>query len=668
MKLTKVRITNFQSIHDSTEFDTADVTCLVGKNEAGKTALLKALYRLNPVIESEGEFDAVEDYPRQAVADYEDDLKAGRAEPAQVVHATYTLERDDIAAVENAFGEKCLSDDDPAVTLHKGYANEVTFTGITVDSTSAIVHLIEEAGLPQPLTAQLLPLTAATEMLKVLSDAEETDAVRQLRPKLDAISANDVASVVYTDILRDRIPKFLYFDEYSQMKGHDNLDALKNRLDSNALNPQDHPLVGLINLAGLDLNQLTAPGRTQALIARLEAAENRLTQKVLTYWSQNRHLRMKFDIRPALHEDGPGMTSGTNIWGRVHDTQHMVSTALGTRSRGFVWFFSFLAWYSKLRKEGKNLILLLDEPGLSLHAKAQADLLRYFDKELKPHHQVIYTTHSPFMVSPGQFGSVRIVQDPSIEPDSDEDPDQPSGTRVTTDVLEATPDSLFPLQGALGYEIHQTLFIGPNCLVVEGVSDLLYIQTVSALLQERNKCGLSAKWTVTPVGGADKVPTFVALIGAQTNLNVAVLIDYQKKDQQIIENLYKRKLLKKKNVLTFADYTGGSEADIEDMFSPAFYLTLVNRAFGASIALAGLSDKHPRILRRLEQYMATTPLPDGAIFNHYRPARYFADHVGSLATQLIDEELERFEQVFKALNGLLPTTLRSVDSGQETRR
>ena len=127
MKLTKLRITNFQSIQDSTEFDIAHVTCLVGKNEAGKTALLKALYRLNPVMESEGAFDAVEDYPRLAVSDYEDDIKTGHAEPAQVVHATYTLERDDIAAVENAFGKNCLSDNDPTVTLQKGYSNQVTF-------------------------------------------------------------------------------------------------------------------------------------------------------------------------------------------------------------------------------------------------------------------------------------------------------------------------------------------------------------------------------------------------------------------------------------------------------------------------------------------------------------------------------------------------------------
>ena len=155
------------------------------------------------------------------------------------------------------------------------------------------------------------------------------------------------------------------------------------RVREKNLKGPDYPLLGLIALAGLDLNQLVAPERTEALLAKLEAAENQLTQKVLTYWSQNRHLRLKFEIHPALPSDPVGMTTGTNIWGRVQDTKHMVSTALGTRSRGFVWFFSFLAWYSQLRKKGENIILLLDEPGLSLHAKAQADLLRYFEEELK---------------------------------------------------------------------------------------------------------------------------------------------------------------------------------------------------------------------------------------------------------------------------------------------
>ena len=420
-----------------------------------------------------------------------------------------------------------------------------------------------------------------------------------------------------------------------------------------SLENADYPLLGLLDLAGLDLSEVFEPERTEALLASLEAAENQLTQTALTYWSQNRHLRMKFDIRPARPGDPTGMTAGMNIWGRIHDTKHMVSTALGTRSRGFVWFFSFLAWYSHLRREGRKLILLLDEPGLSLHAKAQEDLLRYFEKELKPNHQLIYTTHSPFMVDPAHFKRVRIVQDLSIEPNADDLLEEKQGTKVITEVLDATPDSLFPLQGALGYEIHQTLFIGPNNLVVEGVSDLLYIQTISALLQEMGKVGLSTDWTITPVGGSDKVTTFVALIGAQSNLNVAVLIDYQKKDRQSIENLYKRKLLSKRKVLTYADYVGSSEADVEDMFDPDFYLKLVNGALGSSIGLTDLVSRHPRILRRLKEYLASDSLPNGASFNHYRPARYFSGNIGVLSGDLTDQVLDRFEQAFKTLNGLL---------------
>ena len=173
---------------------------------------------------------------------------------------------------------------------------------------------------------------------------------------------------------------------------------------------------------------------------------------------------MTFDIRPALPKDPPNMNSGMNIWGRVEDTKHHVTTSLGTRSRGFVWFFSFLAWYSQRRKKRENIILLLDEPGLSLHAKAQEDLLRYFENELRPYHQLIYTTHSPFMVDPAHFEHVRIVQNLSIEPNSENLAEEQEGTKVITEVLDATPDSLFPLQGALGYEICQTLFHWPQQL------------------------------------------------------------------------------------------------------------------------------------------------------------------------------------------------------------
>ena len=653
MKLIKVHITEFQSIQDSTEFEIDDVTCLVGKNEAGKTALLKALYRLNPINEEDNEFDVTDDYPRSTMIEYENDVATERREPAQVVQATYTFEPDDITAVEEVFGSECLKDENPTIILHKGYSNEVEFSGLNVDNKSALKHLVKTADLSQQLTNQLLELETAKEMVEILSGAEQTEGSQQLAPMLESISEQDVSYVIFDQILRDRIPKFLYFDEYYQFKGQDNIEALKDRTNSNTLEESDYPLLGLIALAGLTLDQLTNPGRTEALIAKLEAAGNSLTQRLLPYWSQNQHLRMRFEIRPGQPEDPPGMESGTNIWGRVENTKHYVTTSLGTRSRGFVWFFSFLAWYSEIRRNGEKIILLLDEPGLSLHAKAQADLLRYFENQLKPHHQLIYTTHSPFMVDPKHFSRVRIVQDLSIEPNSDSLSEDQKGTKVITEVLSAIPDSLFPLQGALGYEIYQTLFIGPNCLVVEGVSDLLYIQTISALLQRRGKEGLSTDWTITPVGGAGNVPTFVALIGAQEHLNVAVLIDYQKKDRQSIENLYKEKLLKQQQVLTYANFVEGKEADVEDMFDADFYLKLVNGEFETDLTVDHLTKGPPRILIRLEKYFKNNPLPKGLQFNHYRPARYFSENIGSLEDQLSEQTFARFEQAFSTLNKLL---------------
>jgi hypothetical protein len=217
------------------------------------------------------------------------------------------------------------------------------------------------------------------------------------------------------------------------------------------------------------------------------------------------------------------------------------------------------------------------------------------------------------------------------------------------------PQTLFPLQGALGYDLSQTLFVGPNSLIVEGVSDLLYLQSISAALEALDRGGLSDLWTITPVGGSDKVPTFAALLGSQKNLKIATLIDIQQKDRQSIENLYKKKLMEQKNVLTFADFTGKKEADIEDMFDIEFYLKLVNAEYKTGLQKPlTVSDlpKRERVLSSIEAHLKDVPLKAGK-FNHYRPARYFADHTQALFKTLSPEVLDRFEQAFKKLNEIL---------------
>lgn len=655
MKLTHVQITEFQSIRDSNQFDVGGITCLVGKNEAGKSAVLQAIYRLNPIIESDGRYDVTDDYPRADVEDYRNDVESEQRAPATVIQATFQLDDSELKAIRAVLGAESIPSSD--LVLFKGYADPVgTYTfQFAADEAKGVHHLIKHGDLHPDVESQLEDATTAANALTVLAGVEQTESVKALTAILQKISKRGLAGYVFDTYIEPHVPEFVYFDEYYQMRGFENIEALIQRKANNKLQKSDYPMLGLIELARLKLEDLVNPQRTQELVNRLEGAGNYLTKRVLKYWSQNRHLDMRFDVRPARPGDPPGMTSGTNIWAGVYDSRHRVTTSLGTRSQGFVWFFSFLAWYSQLQKENKPLILLLDEPGLFLHAKAQMDLLNYFEKELAPSHQLVYTTHSPFMVDPKHWERTRIVQDKGIDT-LDPLPPKEEGTKVLVDVLEATSDSLFPLQGALGYEIHQTLFVGPNSLIVEGVSDLLYLQTMTAILEQEGRVGLSDKWTITPVGGAEKVPTFVALIGAQACLNLATLIDIDKTNEQTVENLYKRKLLAKNHVLTYAEFSDTKYADVEDMFDTTFYLELVNEEYKSSLTApikeADLDTKEPRVLQRLAKYLEKNPLKS-ATFNHFRPARLLAERASMLRPQLSATTLQRFEAAFKKLNALL---------------
>jgi predicted ATP-dependent endonuclease of OLD family len=172
--------------------------------------------------------------------------------------------------------------------------------------------------------------------------------------------------------------------------------------------------------------------------------------------------------------------------------------------------FSFLVKFAQVQKNGAKLILLLDEPGLTLHGKAQADLLRYFFEKLAPEHQVAFTTHSPFLVPPDDLPSVRIVEDRITSPR----PGQwvSEGTKVRDDTMVTDHDTLFPLQGALGYEITQTLFVGKHTLLVEGSGDILYLEAWSSALIRRGKIGVDRRWTLCPAGGIDKIQPFVACL------------------------------------------------------------------------------------------------------------------------------------------------------------
>jgi AAA15 family ATPase/GTPase len=653
MKLTEFRVREFRSIWDSGPVKVDDqVTCLVGKNEAGKTALLTALYRTHPIIPEHAVFDLTYDYPKREVEDYRFAVENEDRDEVVVVESTYELDDEDIEAVTSIFGSKVLKSKTFIRHTYYGKANW-KFLFATNDA-AARQHLANNTALSDELVTTLKAAADWAQFEAALDATEATEAVNVLKTLVGKVTKHGLAHYVVNTLVWPRAPKFLYFDEYYQLKGHDNLDALIVRSDNNQLEDSDRPLIGLINLARLKLKELVQAQNTTELKNKLQNAGNFLTQRIVKYWSQNQHIQMRFDVRDAKPQDPPGMQSGINVWGEVYDTAHMASTPLGTRSRGFVWFFSFLAWYEDVKRQRQNVVLLLDEPGLSLHGRAQSDLLNYFETELSDH-QLLYTTHSPFMIDSKKFDRVRIVQDLGIDA-GDPLPKDKDGTKVLMNVFDATDDSLFPLQGALGYEIQQTLFIGPNSLIVEGPADMLFIRAVSAQLEREGRTGLSEEWVITPVGGSGKVPTFVALLGSQKGMNVATLLDIQSSDKQLIEDLYKKKLLSKKQVSTYADFTGAAEADVEDMFERDFYVGLVNAEYAkqlkAKIDPTKLNSNLPRILRAIEEWLDANPLKSGS-FGHYRPARYFSENLTTLWPKVSDATKDRFEGAFRHLNALL---------------
>src|SRR5438105_11034135 len=190
---------------------------------------------------------------------------------------------------------------------------------------------------------------------------------------------------------------------------------------------------------------------------------------------------------------------------RFEDLRHGFSNRFDQRSSGFRWFFSFLAAFHEFEKQKERVVILLDEPALELHPRAQRDFLRFINERLAPKHQVFYTTHSPFMIEADHLERVRMVEDKG----------RGVGAVVSADVLSAEPDSFFPLQAALGYDIAQSVFSRPDSLLVDATSDFTYLTVISDHLKQFGREHLNERWRVLPAGGAANIPAAIALSGRQ---------------------------------------------------------------------------------------------------------------------------------------------------------
>jgi len=613
MILVSTRAQNYKCIEDSEEvLIEPTVTCLVGKNESGKTAFLETLYRLNPL--SSGHRDSfleLYDYPRRnRNADRE---KIPTIKPIQVV---FELEEPDVKAIEDGFGPGILKS--RQVTVTKNYNNE-RHLEVEIIEKAFISHL----ELPREVTAGVSTIDDLREKLGEIVEGEDKEVgeARQILANLDL-------QTQVKALIEGRLPQFFYFDEYSILPGRFSIPYLQQTPEEE-LEADERTALALLRLAGVDSAEFLET-EYEARKAALEAAAVQITSEVFEFWSQNKNLRVDIDVDFQAPEEEDRTPPFLDI--RIWNDRHQMSLNFGERSSGFIWFFSFLAYFSEFRNKDERVILLLDEPGLGLHAAAQGDLLRFIDERLGSSHQLIYTTHSPFMIKAQELQRIRTVEDQDS-----------GGTKISGDVLTVSRDTVFPLQAALGYQLSQTLFVGPDNLVLEGSSDILYLQILSGHLSAAGRTALNPRWVLVPAGGIDKIPTFIALLGTQ--LNLAVIVDGRAGGNQRIDSMVQRGLLEPSKLFPLTEITGSREADLEDMFEPGLYLQFLR---GSGVADLRVKDLPPgqRIVRRVEQAL-------GRKFDHYLPAAHFLQNQGPLLSGIADKTLDRFERLFEKINTAL---------------
>ncbi|MFC4048279.1 ATP-dependent endonuclease [Actinomadura syzygii] len=645
MQLVNAHITYYRSIEDSDRLDVEpDVTCLVGKNESGKTTALQAIYRLNPV-ESSARFDEVIDFPARLTRKRKE-FPGDRMIP--VVVATFRYDDEEMAEIEKDLGAGALRTPEFTVTIGYRGRSSMTFEH-SYDEKKIVEHLRSRLDLSMGAAKDVDAATTVNGLLEALDGLQEPpSSAQRLAERIHGWRDERIGCHLLDTYAMPKMPKFVYFDDYDTMPGKVSIPALIRKRDTEDLTRGEHALLSLLAMAGVELEDFHNTDQHEHLIRELENSGNVISDEVFDYWTQNDQLEVKLSVLPIEQGASPPFNEGPILQIRVHNQRHRASVPFDERSRGFVWFFSFLAYFTDLEEAATNdLILLLDEPGLSLHGRAQKDLLRLIDSRLAPKHQVLYTTHSPFMVAPDHLDRVRTV----IDRDK-------VGTKISSEIFKADSDTVFPLLTSMGIEMTQTLFVGDHTLLLEGPSDLIYLDILSDQVEANGLEGMDARWVKTPIGGSGKLSTFVTLLGAN-KVHVAVLVDSSTKDVGAVKHLRDNDQLAANGLIEISEFTSTADADIEDLFEPDFYLDLVNRAYAKQldtpIAATDLNTKDPRIVRQVEAHFRKHDIAGGKL-DHFKPAAVLLRQQHDVLDQqpISQTTINRASQLFTRLNALLP--------------
>lgn len=488
MYVHSVKLVNFKSFGAYPENEVIlepRVTAVIGKNESGKSNVLDGLSHIEFLSKKSSAFntsDVNRNSPTGTEISYSlvlkpssDDLASGIIEDTKV-ELTRTS-----AKVTGGFFLYYLQ------TLHDEFVKFVAFLDeesqnpFQVKDQELATYRACKAEMQDGTSLDLYGRMSTLNFLHAKAGSFPSTKRQDYRDRLGLLRDKWF-------MLQSLLPTFFYRRSDKHLNAIYKLEDVDKELKSATANPASllYSFVELIEVPVDDF--LTAVKSSTE--SRAETLRMRIQRKVEEKINQPFHDFYQTETI-SLH-----VRFNSNAVSFVVQSDDGEALMLSERSNGLRWYLETFIDARANNISGRNVVYLLDEPGTSLHVNAQRELLRLFRHLTNQGNQIVYTTHSPYMLDFAEEGVHRIR---AVVKDST------GFSRIYKNAYDAKiapesqQDTLAPIINALGMNLHDTF--GPAKdkinIVTEGMSDYIYLSTMSKVLDVD-----SEKYAIIPSVGA----------------------------------------------------------------------------------------------------------------------------------------------------------------------
>ena len=693
MELINFRVSMYKGILDSGWVNVNNLTVLVGKNESGKTSLLKALHKLNPYVEEP--YDIRNEWPRG--------YRGKQDEEHVVCHATFKLSDQEKSELRQLSDTEKLPD---IVQASRNYAGQLAINFVKVSYTETGQLQYEEdffSNVSSPVEIDTIPVEIDTILrdlpkvspycseafkkcaneclgqVKNLANEKQFADLKPLVKKHEVLlrqkrveEHKDSYSIEgqfinrylsYLNQLAERIqqvptplskahkfitenlPTFIYMNEYRTFSGNAHLKDVQSRKNDGRLTEADKTFLMILHLSNLDLDKLVQIGQKNNQEESRERLRDVRDGAVhLTKKLSNRLLKGNYVVEFEIDD--------SFFFTTIKDDADSVPTELEERSKGFQWDFSFeLMLKHETNGTFKGCVILLDEPALHLHPGAQEGLLSRL-KEFAQENTLLYTTHLPFMIDLSHPEQIRVLEKAE------------EGITVTDDLVNNFSEARGTLQAALEMDASHGLLATKRNLVVEGVHDFLILTELSNLLERSGKGGLPVDIRITPGSGASKSVTVATYMIGQ-DLDVIALFDSDQEGRAAEQELREKWITAYKKSHTGTSHTGtmllgdvvnaNDDFELEDLFSENFMKEIVKETYVRELADAGVDEitlgEDGMIWNRIESFMGKhniDKINKGSIAKRLRNRLNKMEDIGELPKETQEKVINLFEAIRSA--------------------